>query len=363
MLTKEKKQHLDQVAKAAASLIITKRVESVVTDKSAKRSMEFNAPNVITKRAENDDEFRFNRLFKSLLHGTDSKEMELVTKAMSTNDDSLGGYLVPPTQSSEIIDFLGAKAVIRNLGCDILPMTTGQLPVPRVSNGVSTSYLGENVTGTTDDVDLGQVVLHARSLVAFVPTSNQLLQDSASTERVIRNTIARSLGIAETEAFLQFTGGVKPLGLLRLPNRIQQTAVTLATLVLDDITDIITAVENAESEVTGFITTPAVMGALQKLKGDDGHPILSTSTFDPNGMRRLLNIPIAVTTNCKLGTTNYLVAADFAGEVVIGQRASLEFAVSEHVQFMKTQTVIRAIMRHDIVARHEEAVGTLAIAA
>lgn len=362
-MTKEEKDHYTLIAKAAANTIIQKRATpDIVTDKSAQRSMAFSVPNIITKRAENDGSFRFVRLFKSLLKGTDSNEMQLVEKAMSTGDDSLGGVLVPPTQSAEIIDFLGARAAIRMLGSDIMPMTTGTLPIPKVTGGVQTYYIGENVEGTVDNVDTGEVILNARSIVAYIPMSNQLLQDSASAERTIRNTLTRSLAIAETESFIQGTGGVKPLGLLRLPNKVTQTSVSQATLVLDDIQDMITAVHNAESLVSGILLTPTLMGICRKIKDDHGRPILQNA-FSPQGLPTLLDIPYSLTTKCTLGTTHYMIAADFEQEVVIGQRSSLEFAVSEHVEFKKNQTVIRAIMRHDIVARHEEAIVVLPVTA
>ncbi len=251
--------------------------------------------------------------------------------------------------------FVGANAAIRQVGAEVMPMRTGTLPIPKVTGGVTSAYLGENVESTPNDVGTGQVVLNARTLVATVPVSNQLLADaSPQAENTIRRTIGRSMGIKETEAFLTFTGGVKPLGLLRLPNLVTQTSINKDDLTVDDIEDLLTTVENAESFASALLMTPALYGVCRKIKDQNDRPILVTSNDKNRGM--LLDIPVVKTTKCALGTTHYMIAADYSGEIVIGQRMSIEFAVSEHVEFLKSQTVIRATMRHDIVARHEEAV-------
>ncbi len=359
MLTKEMQDRLDIKADAAAEKIVIAKRKEVVTDKSARRNISFPVPNIFTihKSAEDDGEFRFVRLFKALREKNFDyapQEMALMEKAMSTNDDSLGGYLVPPEQSAQIIDFLGANAAIRQVGAEVMPMRTGTLPITRISSGVNTFYLGENVSGTEDDVDTGQVVLNARTLTALVPVSNQLLADaSPQAENSIRRTIGRSIGIKETEAFLTDTGGVAPLGLLRLPNLVTQTSINKNDLTVDDIQDLLTAVENAESFATGILMTPALYGECRKIKDQNDRPILQTTSRPNEGT--LLDVPVVKTTKARIGTTHYMLAANYPDEVVIGQRMALEFAVSEHVEFKKNQTVIRAILRHDIVARHEEA--------
>lgn len=65
-------------------------------------------------------------------------------KAMAAGDATAGGFLVPPTYSQDVIEFLRSQSVIRRLGARSIPVPTGTLKMPKLTTGSTAYYVGEN---------------------------------------------------------------------------------------------------------------------------------------------------------------------------------------------------------------------------
>lgn len=366
-LTQEEKDHLTGIAKGQAAIIVEKMRGAAPAEeiqKSVVPSIAYppsSAPTIITKRDE-DERFSFCRLFKALSQKDENLapfEMDIVHKAQNRTTDTAGGYLVPHEYSPEIIELLQAKSVFRMLGGSVEPMSRAVLDVPKITGGVTATYTGESATLTDTQGTFGMERLIARELTCLVKVSNGWLQDAGPiAERKVREMIGKAIALKENQSFLTGSGGVEPLGLINMPNVNTLASVAAGTLDYDYLINMQTAAKNAESEITGFLTTPSVEGLLRKLK-DSNNRYIWEPAIQASNLDRLLGRPATVSTtanNPDTTTTHYIIGCDWDGEVVIGERMSLEFSLSTDRYFEQNITAIRAIARHDMIVRHQAAI-------
>lgn len=331
MVTKAVTEAIQKSAKKAAKKFVAKKASPAPNP-----DVDFPNPIDIAKGTKLEGDFRYVRLFKSMRDHTSCPEMETIAvqKAMSTTDDGAGGYLIPPQQSSVIYDYLDRKAVIRQTGLTVLPMPTGRFPISGASGAITTYYEGENQTITPDTPGVVQTVLDARSLYALIGISNTQLEDgSPQTERFVRNVIEKSIATAETVQCIRGIGGLGLTGLIEMAGSInivsagpQITQPTKTTLTVEDIQALLTQVEEAESEVTLLLCTPALYAACRLIKDNENRPIL-TNALNASGkmQRHLLDIPVLVTNAAKnaAGTTHYMIGCNWEEEIILGDRKSV----------------------------------------
>ena len=145
-------------------------------------------------RGENavDDAYNVGLWLKSTLLGDknsrqllDEREPEwrIQTEGLAT----AGGYTVPDPLSAAIIEVLNETSAAMQL-CDVIPMTSDTLSVPRVDSGQTVYYPGESSAITLSDLAFGQVVLTAVKRATLTQVSNELIADSviAMADRVAR---------------------------------------------------------------------------------------------------------------------------------------------------------------------------------
>lgn len=358
-LTDAAKAEIEARAKAEAEKIL----KAAQTQRPA-----FVHPSPVVVEPPATEEFFLTRLFRALATRDEAVapyEMSVVRKAMGETSNTDGGFLVPAEVATTVVMPLVNKFSIRQLNPIIQPMRGLELLLPKVTGGAEAHYVGENQDATESEDDTGQVRLMARTCIGLVKVSNGLLADSSpAAEQVVRARLASVLGTKETTAFIQGTGGVSPLGIINMPAVQVQDAVAGSTLSFDDVVSLLGVVQNAESDVTGWLTTPGVVNLLRKIKDPETGRYIWQESLTAKDLGTLFGRRVAVTTAAKdatTATTQYLIAANWEEEFVIGDRQSLEFALSSDRAFEKNQTWIRAIARHDCAFLHEEACAVLPV--
>jgi HK97 family phage major capsid protein len=137
----------------------------------------------------------------------DTKLAENWEKAMASQILADGGALIPPEFSMEIIEELGAKAVVRKMGLTVLPMNTGSLTLPYLDTSATASYVGENTNITSSQPTTGQLQLSDKTLAVLVPMSNSLLSNGgARVDSTIKNHIVRVARRKEDVTFIRSLG-------------------------------------------------------------------------------------------------------------------------------------------------------------
>lgn len=174
-------------------------------------------------------------------------ESEYVQKAATGMGElvgSDGGFLVPPTFSSNIFERVYAE---QNLLAKTDQYTAGGnvMVFPRNNEssratgsrwgGVRAYWLEEGSTGTVSAPTFGQLRLQLNKLMCLARVTEELIKDtSTSLESYLTRVFALEIGFAANNALYRGTGAGQPLGLLNAPCAVsvsKETGQSAATIV------------------------------------------------------------------------------------------------------------------------------------
>lgn len=308
----------------------------------------------------------------------ESKEYHGEEKAMMAGDPDTGGVLIPQPVSQEVVDILRARVVVTAMGPTFLPMPAGNYRLPKVTQGVTGSYVGESAAAAVEQVKTGSVLLSFKKLVANIPASNDLFRfSSPGADQLIRNQVVNGLAVRKDLAFLRGQGtDAVPKGLRYWcsasnlisgagSNGIALYVTTLGGLINKLITG------NCPMMKPGWILSPRTYMALFMVRATTGDFILRAEMAQGS----LFGYPFKVSTQVPENLTDgggtaetEIYLCDF-GDVVVGEAQSLVIDASSQAAyeeggtvkaaFSRDETVIRAIDEHDLVVVRD---ASLAIA-
>lgn len=315
------------------------------------------------------------RLVASAAEGLYGSEMGQIVANMEQATDTKGGFLVDEAYSSDFIDILRPRVVIRRMGARTVPMPDGNLTTRKKTAGSSASYVGERVPAPTTGATVGQITMSAKRLTAIVPITNQLIRRSSmNVQMMIRDDLVEGVSVKEDQQFLRGTGSATaPTGLRNLiaaGNLIAANATVNLVNVTNDLGKLKLAVLNANIPMTqcGYIMSPRTMLFLENLRDGNGN-----KAFPEVAEGRLGIYPIGVTTsvpdNLGAGTNqSEIYFGDFA-QFMIGDTERVAIAASDvaayddggtiRAAFSNDETVVRLIAEHDTQVRYDTAFAVL----
>ena len=301
-------------------------------------------------------------------------------KALAAGDATAGGFLVPTQFSTEVIEFLRARAVIRSLNARTIPVPTGTIKIPKLTGGATAYYIGENTAATKSEPTTGQLTLTFKKLVTLVPLSNDLIRyASPGADAIVRDDTVNAMRVREDLAFIRDTGTEStPKGLRYWAHADNIVAANGTASVQNTFTDLGKLWQkllegNIPMISPAWIIAPRVQTYLMTLLNSNGYPVFR----EEMSAGRLWGFPYGVTTSIPTnldasltGNNNesevYL--ADFA-QAVIGESMNLVIDTSAEASyteggavvsaFDRDQTVVRAIAEHDFGMRHDKGVAVL----
>lgn len=299
-------------------------------------------------------------------------ESHPVTKALSSDVYGSGGALVPTEVSAELIELLRPASAVRRLNPVILPMDNGKLQVPKITGGATAAYVAEGANISPSSPTTGDLNLSAKKLAAVVALSNDLIRRaSVAADMVFRDDAVAAIAQRSDLAFIRGDGASNtPMGLRYWApsGNVTATAGTTLAQVTTDLQKLINFLESGNVRMIrpGFLMAPRSKNYLMFLRDGNGN-LAFPEMKDGN----LLGYPFAATTQIPTNlSTNQseLYFADFA-DVVIAETtqvildASGEAAyydgIAVQAAFSKDQTVIRAIVEHDLGMRHDASVAVI----
>ena len=264
---------------------------------------------------------------------------------------SSGGaaVLVPAQIASFVIDLLRARTVVSQLGARTVPMSSKSLPIPRVTADPTPEWLAEGATSTPSDGNLDSVDLEAKRLTSIVKFSDELDEDSDPelAGEVLANSLARSFAAELDRVALRGSGvGAEPRGVLNQAGVGTVPAVGAADYTT--FTGFRTTLLGANSECTGFVTSPRTLGAIEDTPASDGHFIAAPDS--------LANIPrmatSAVPVDLGAGTNESEIYAGSWAELIIGVRVNFELRRLSERYAEEGKVALRARLRADIALAH-----------
>jgi len=190
---------------------------------------------------------------------------------LKIGSDGAGGYLVPDTYDTELVQALAEKNVIRQIAKAI--PTTQRMHIP-VANGIGdAAWIREGEPWGINEADFGEVVLDAYKLATSIRVSDEMLEDGGvDIEEYIRKTYAERIGEAEEEAFIRGNGKGKPLGLMY-----QASVGTMSEadgdITLDDIINLEHSVKQPYRNNAVWLMSEDALRTLHRIRHYDGRPL------------------------------------------------------------------------------------------
>jgi len=295
-----------------------------------------------------------------------------ITKILQASDDSAGGVFAPTGISTEVIELLRERAVVRSMNPTVIPMPTGSLQIPKITGGATATYIGETQNIAITEQTTGMINLTWKKLAAMVPISNDFLRyESYGADSMIRNDTVAALADREDVAFIRGDGTQHtPKGLAHFvpsSNKFNANGTVNLANVTADIADALLRLRNAHTRMlnVGWLWAPRTTMYLKSLRDANGNfafkAELDTGKFWGFPYMDTTNIPV----NLGGGTASEIYLADFA-DVVLGEAGQLMVDTSTEASYWdgsalqsaysKDLTLMRVIAQHDLNVRHDASI-------
>lgn len=195
---------------------------------------------------------------------------------MGVAQDTTGGFMVPEGFFEQIISATKDFGGMRRSRAFVLETTSGNdLPIPTDDDTSNTgAILTENTVETTQDVTLGQVVLHAYTYSSkIVKVSRQLLQDSAfDVQGFLERKLAERLGRITNKHFTTGDSSSKPQGVVT-GAATGKTASGSTDFTVDELIDLKHAVDPSYRNSPEWMFNDTTLRDLKKKKDGEGRPL------------------------------------------------------------------------------------------
>lgn len=167
------------------------------------------------KRGRSSPEYR--AAFEKYLRGGMNDLGEREMRALQSDNDEMGGFLVTPQQM--VNDFLKAvdnMAFIRQWATKYQVPSAQSLGVPSLdADPADATWTSEIGTVSEDStMDFGKRELFPHPLSKLIKVSRKLLRQVPSVEALVNQRLAYKFAITEEQAFITGTGVNQPLGVL-----------------------------------------------------------------------------------------------------------------------------------------------------
>ncbi|MBB3142820.1 phage major capsid protein [Halomonas organivorans] len=298
-----------------------------------------------------------------------------VAMAVETSAGS-GGSLVPQNMHDEIIELLRPKTIVRSLGAQTMPLPNGNLSLPRMASGATSSYVGEGSDVLASEGSTDDVALNAKTMITLVPFSNQLIGRAGfNVEQLFLNDMLASMAVREDKAFLRDDGssdtptGFGPICVAE--GRVVPWSGTVDLDGIDAYLDslILTLMESDSLLITpGWGLSPRTYMKLFGLRDGNGnkvYPEMAQGELKGWPIKHTTTIPNNLDTSGS-GNSNEseIYFADW-NDVVIGESDTMTIDFSREATykdaadnlvsaFSRNQSLLRVVKEHDIAFRHPE---------
>jgi HK97 family phage major capsid protein len=309
----------------------------------------------------------------------------------NTLSGAAGGSLVATNlMVGSFIDLLRAKCRVMQLGATVLSGLVGNVDVPRRSAAGAAQWITEGQALTASTGAFDAVSLRPKTVGSIgVLSRNLLLQGTPDAEMLIRSDMITQIAIAIDAAAINGSGtGAQPAGLLNMSGvGLVAGGTNGAAITFDHLIDLSTVVAaaNADSGALGFLSNPAVLGALSRLKSSTGEYLWaarggmgnensapasavpsSTASGDAGlsilGYRAAFsnNAPSNLTKGTATGVCSAVIFGNWA-DLLIGEWGVLEILPNPYATgaYEAGAVQIRAMQTIDVAVRHAESFAVM----
>ncbi|MFF8901673.1 phage major capsid protein [Streptomyces lydicus] len=289
-----------------------------------------------------------------------SEKLGILRNAASSVSPSDGGFLVPETLRSQLLQIALEQSVVRPLAT-VIPMDSARVPMPIIDSttnkgsvfGGMIAYWGEEGAMLQDaSPKFGRVELDAKKLTGLSAVPNELLQDSiVSFASLIETLWPQALAFSEDAAFMTGTGAGMPLGFFGSKNKasIAVARTTTSKIQYVDVVNMYAQMLPSSLSRAVWICAPDAIPQLLQMSldvGTGGNSVFVVNASGPFPMT-LFGRPLIITEKGgALGARGDLAFVDLS-YYLIGDRQTMTADSSTDYAFGSDKTTFRIIQRVD----------------
>lgn len=305
-----------------------------------------------------------------------------IYKFLSSGDFDQGGFLVPADQSSEVVELLRARSVVRPANPRRVSIARhGTLTIPRIASGASSGWVGEAGSRNAADLTGEHIQFSAKKLYSKMALTQEMLDWSdPNADEIVRDELISEAAITEDSAFLRGDGTLfSPKGLTNWAvagNKFNSNGTTSPVTTAEVRQDIKTAVQNLKNNNVRMVRpwwfwAPRTSTFLQFERTDaDGRLIFADEI--KNG--RFQGFPFGETTTLPINLgggsdESEIILADM-NEVMVADAPEMEIKASDEASFTDSSgntvsafdddlRVIKLTKHVDMQVRHPEAISVI----
>lgn len=296
-------------------------------------------------------------------------------KALSTQTDSSGAYLIPDEFLSSLIFWTNKYGVARQRLRKV-PMGRERVSIPKGTGNLTVYYPDAGAAPTASDLSFGLVTLNAKKWAVLSYVDEELEEDAViGIGEYVLMHMALALAIAEdTNTFRgdgtsTYGGIVGVLGSANVASvAMPATKTAFSDLTDDDLVDLKYAVEAWVRQLPdcAYYASSSIVGVLEKMTDGVGRPLYQQPTeTHPLRVHGHPVIPVEVMPDegDSAAGTKFIAFGSLMAWGALGQRRSMQLKRSTEVKFLEGQITLMAVPRQDIQETTGEAMAALKTAA
>ena len=223
------------------------------------------------------------------------------------------------------------------------------------SGGIIGYWEEEAAEKTASKPKFRKIELNLKKLIGLCYATDELLQDAAALEGVIRQGFVSEFGFLLDDAIINGTGAGQPLGILNagcLVSVSKETGQKAATVMAENVINMYSRLFAASRPNAVWLINQNIEPQLFTMSlavGTGGIPIYMPAgglSGQPYGT--LFGRPvIAIEQAATLGTVGDIIFADLPGGYILAEKGGIQSDMSIHVRFVYDESVFRFVMRVD----------------
>lgn len=299
---------------------------------------------------------RFNSSDQRLNYVEDAAATGEMDASLRMDNDTQGGFMVPPQLRSTIMKVEPQDALVRpraqvipagsppDAGITIPALDQSGGNPKNMFGGVEFKWIGEGEEKPETDAKLKNVTLTPHEIAGFVTITDKLLRNWQASGTFIEGLFRGAGAAAEDFAFQRGTGVHQPLGALNAPATKWVNRLVANQVKYDDLVQMVARILMRGGTPIWSIPQ-SVLPQLLTMTDPEGHYIWKASSAVDAAVSgiagTLLGYPVKWNNRAPLlGSRGDLLLADWS-HYLIKDGSGPFVATSEHVKFTSNQTVIK----------------------
>jgi len=225
-----------------------------------------------SKVIEQDNESM--KAFAKFLRKGDAHLTEKEIKALSTDSNSDGGYLVPLNYGSQIIEKITEISPVRQFA-RVIPISVGDAWTEPVENALpSAAWVGEHVqNGDSSAGTFTNLTIYTHEMNAEPYVTEKMLQSNAyNVEEYLQRKVVTAFNKLEGTSFISGSGVGQPQGILTNTSVATIASGSATSFDADDLMEMFYGLKSDYARNGAWMVNRVTLGFVRKLKaGDDNY--------------------------------------------------------------------------------------------